>query len=100
MATFRKASNVLRDMKASIRVAVDDLFEDIKDDIKDLTPVDTGRAQRGWRYTPKYKLGYSGSIIGNNVPYITFLDKGSSRQNRKGIVQPAINKHINKRKKI
>ena len=90
----------MRDIKSSIVVAVDDLLQDIKDDIKDLTPVDTGRARRGWRYTPKYKLHYSGKIIGNNVPYIVFLDKGSSRQNRRGIVQPAILKNINKRKRI
>ena len=100
MATYNTAKDVMRDIKSSIVVAVDDLLQDIKDDIKDLTPVLTGRAKKGWRYTPKYKLHYSGNIIGNNVPYITFLDKGSSRQNRRGIVQPAILKNINKRKRI
>jgi len=100
MATFTKANDVINHIDSSIVIAIDNLLEDIKDDIKELTPVRTGRAQRGWRYTPKYKRYYSGKIISNSVPYITFLDKGSSRQNRRGIVQPAINKHINKRKKI
>ena len=100
MATYNNKKDIIKDIKSSIVLAIDNLLEDIKDDIKDLTPVRTGRAQRGWRYTPKYKAYYNGKIIHNNVPYITFLDKGSSRQNRRGIVQPAINKHINKRKKI
>jgi len=100
MATFSNYKDVVKHIKSSIVVAVDNLLEDIKDDIKDLTPVDTGRARRGWRYTPKYKAYYSGKVIDNNVPYIVFLDKGSSRQNRRGIVQPAINKNIYKRKRI
>jgi hypothetical protein len=100
MATYNASKDVIKDIRASVVLAVDELLEDIKDDIKDLTPRRTGRAMRGWKYSPKYRLHYSGQIIGNNVPYITFLDQGSSRQNRKGIVQPAINKHINKRKKI
>ena len=100
MATFSNYKDVVKHIQGSIVVAVDNLLEDIKDDIKELTPVRTGRAQKGWRYTPKYKAYYTGKVIGNSVPYIQFLDKGSSRQNRRGIVQPAIDKNINKRKRI
>lgn len=100
MATYNSIRSVKKDIKQSIVGAIDELLEDIRDDIKTLTPVDTGRARKGWRYTPRYRYKYSGTIIYNSVPYIVFLDKGSSRQNRKGIVQPAINKNIYKRKKI
>jgi len=41
-------------------------------DLKRETPVDTGRARDGWKIV--------GSKIINNVPYISYLNKGSSLQ--------------------
>ena len=63
--------------------------------VKDRTPVDTGRAKRGWAMRPK-RGGY---LIYNNVPYIGVLDKGrhmtprgmrGSLQAPKGMTKPTL----------
>lgn len=79
---------------------MDTLFEDINIEIRDTTPIDTGRARRGWRYTPRYKLGYSGHLIQNSVEYIIALDKGHSRQAPNGMVKPALDKFTRRNRKI
>jgi len=88
------------DIRKSLGRAVDALFDDINTEVRNTTPVLTGRASRGWRYTPRYKIGYHGTLITNSVEYITYLDKGSSRQAPNGIVQPAIDKYIRRNRKL
>lgn len=60
------------------------LANDIFRSVKDLTPVDTGRAKRNWRLL-KRRFGY---IINNAVPYIVFLDRGHSKQAPRGMTKP------------
>lgn len=59
-----------------------------------LTPIDTGQAQKGWKdvypASRVAKTGQSRVIIRNDVEYIQRLDEGWSRQAPRGIVQPAI----------
>lgn len=64
--------------------------------VKDRTPVDTGRAKRGWA---KAKRG-NDYLIYNNVPYIKILDKGrhmtrrgmrGSTQAPQGMTKPTLN---------
>jgi hypothetical protein len=57
-----------------------------------LTPIDKGRARRGWR-TEKRSHGYS---VVNRVPYIDELEKGHSKQAPNGIIGPTI-REINRR---
>lgn len=60
------------------------LANDIFRSVKDLTPVDTGRAKRNWRLLRR-RFGY---IINNAVPYIVFLDRGHSKQAPRGMTKP------------
>jgi|15BtaG_2_1085339.scaffolds.fasta_scaffold00289_14 hypothetical protein len=53
---------------------------------KRYTPVDTGRAQRGWEIKGKGMQ----SVLSNTVPYIGPLNRGHSKQARKGILRPTI----------
>lgn len=71
------------------------LANDIFRSVKDLTPVDTGRAKRNWRLL-KRRFGY---VINNAVPYIVFLDKGSSKQAPRGMTTPTF-EHLRARNKI
>ena len=50
--------------------------DDLHKEAVSLTPVDTGRAKRGWR---KNREGTS-----NDVPYIAVLDRGRKAGTRKG----------------
>ena len=58
--------------------------EDLHRDLVSGTPVDTGRAKKGWKRTK------DGSV--NRVPYIDELDEGHSKQAPNGITRPALNK--------
>lgn len=69
--------------------------------VKDRTPVDTGRAKRGWAQRREGR----GYVIYNNVPYIGVLDKGrhltsrgmrGSRQAPKGMTGPTLRSIKNK----
>jgi len=62
------------------------LANDIFRGVKDHTPVDTGRAKRGWRLLRK-RFGFT---INNPVPYIGYLEQGRSKQAPRGMVKPTL----------
>lgn len=64
------------------------MTRDLTEEIRRKTPIDTGRARRGWRRT----LTPKGASIHNPVPYISHLENGSSSQAPKGMIKPSINK--------
>lgn len=65
----------LRKVRArEARILANDIFRGVKD----LTPVDTGTAKRGWRLLTRQ----SNYEIINNVPYIGILDKGRHMTSR------------------
>jgi hypothetical protein len=72
------------DFKGKILKGIERMEEDVHRDLQSGTPVDTGRARRGWTRTSE------GSE--NRVPYINALDDGHSKQAPNGIVKPALNK--------
>ena len=44
--------------------------------LKTVTPIDTGEARAGWII----KRGYKHFILSNSVPYLKYLNEGSSQQ--------------------
>ena len=50
------------------------------------TPVDQGRARRGWRK----EQGFRQVSVVNRVPYIDALEDGHSKQAPNGITGPAV----------
>lgn len=81
---------------------LDDIFKDLLRNLKRETPVDKGTARRGWKYDkqPKGdKVKTINRVIVNEVPYIEYLDQGSSKQAPNGIVEQAISKTLNQRKR-
>jgi len=61
-----------------------ELTNDIFLGVKRRTPFKTGNARRGWRILRRNL----GNIVQNRVNYITFLDKGSSKQAPEGMTKP------------
>ena len=82
-------------LDARFRSEIRRLAADLYQEIKQRTPVDTGRARAGWSRA----TGKDSFVIVNNVPYAPVLDKGRHMTNRgmrgskqapKGIVGPSL----------
>ena len=89
-----RSKKTMSSLSSCINKAVNAFIDDLHNNIKEETPVDTGRAQRGWRKTDKYIVGNHTRriIIRNDVPYSPRLDRGYSRQAPNGMVKPALYK--------
>ena len=80
------------------RRAVTDTISDVKNEllttllaeIKPRTPIDTGKARRGWQKRR--------DSVENRVPYIGRLEQGYSKQAPKGFTKQAITATLSKRK--
>ena len=93
--TFTGAGATKQAMASALRSEVTRLSNDLYREIKQRTPVDTGRAKAGWNQQVKL----DGFTISNQVDYIGVLDKGrhmtrrgmrGSKQAPKGIVGPSL----------
>lgn len=82
-------------LDAELRSEISRLAGDVFKEVQARTPVDTGRARRGW----KKSVDDQGFAITNAVPYVPVLDRGrhmtnrgirGSRQAPKGIVGPSL----------
>jgi hypothetical protein len=82
-------------MTSALRSEVTRLSNELYTEIKQRTPVDTGRARAGWNQ----RVQTNGFTISNQVDYIGVLDKGrhmtgrgmrGSKQAPKGIVGPSL----------
>lgn len=78
----------LSDLKKEIDSFVRDLSNQTIRIAKQTTPIDTGRARKGWRKS----VNRQGFEVENSVPYIGFLEKGHSKQAPKGILKPTVRK--------
>jgi len=73
----------------------DRIAERIFQEVKIYTPVDKGRARRGWKKTVGRNPSSGNFVqkehrITNRVPYIGLLERGRSKQRPNGIVRPTI----------
>jgi hypothetical protein len=82
-------SELSNDVDQMVRQVSTDLF----DTVKQITPVASGRAKRGWRLRRQSKFSYE---VANRVPYISRLDQGYSKQARGGITRPATTEVLNR----
>lgn len=102
--TLPRAALVASALRKARALEARSIANDIFRGVKDKTPVDTGRAKRGWRLLNK---GRNIEIL-NNVPYIGVLDQGrsfrdgqmrGSTQAPKGMTGPTL-RQIRTRKRI
>lgn len=68
---------------------VNNLMSEVKTQVAGRTPIDTGRARRGWQQRSK-------QVVENDVPYINRLEKGYSRQAPNGFVRQGITAAVKK----
>ena len=66
---------------------INEIAEDTFNRIVADTPVDTGRAAGGWDMTNLTRPGVVEFVYKNDVPYIVYLEFGSSQQAPKGMLR-------------
>ena len=66
--------------------------QDILEVARSKTPIDQGRARRGWRLESRIQ---SKNIV-NRVPYIDLLENGRSKQAPNGILGPTVREITNR----
>ena len=88
-------STMINQVDKELGSAVKRLADDLYNTVERRTPVDTGRARKGW----SKKVGQDNFVIENKVPYVPILDKGrhmtprgmrGSKQAPRGIVGPSL----------
>jgi hypothetical protein len=91
--TFR-ADNIVKEFEPLVKKELDFLQNTYQTEVKKRTPIDKGRARRGWN---KRSQGRD-RIVENKVPYIERLEGGYSKQAPRGFVKQALRATINKGK--
>lgn len=89
-----KADNIEKAIGPEVEKELQALADTLQSEIKSRTPIDKGRARRGWQQRSQS----SSTSVENRVPYIERLEKGYSKQAPRGFVNQSIKATINKRK--
>ena len=66
-------------MRKEVKKQLKSSCERMVEDLKEATPVDTGRARDSWKIEETQGMRYP-LVVKNNVPYIERLNAGSSKQ--------------------
>lgn len=78
-----------------VKKEIEFLADTYQSEVKKRTPIDTGRARRGWS---KRSATGNNKEIRNKIPYIERLEGGYSKQAPRGFVNQSITSTLNKRK--
>jgi len=80
----------MKDLRAEIGRDFNKYIDDFFKSLVSLTPVDTGRAKRGWVKNYNNQIGEQSSYVlfTNKVPYSALLDNGHSSQAPDGMLNP------------
>ena len=79
------AEGIKVDAKETFIVLVADLF----DRVQIRTPVDTGAARAGWQLD--WNSDFTEGVLFNTVPYIVYLEFGSSKKAPSGMLRVSLN---------
>tara|TARA_A100001201_G_scaffold69934_1_gene64436 strand:- start:1202 stop:1516 length:315 start_codon:yes stop_codon:yes gene_type:complete len=91
--TLTGSANVMRHLGKQKDAFMTRVAEDVKKVAQSFTPIDKGRARRGWKMRNQVSVTQSSSStrsITNRVPYIDLLERGRSKQAPKGIIGPTV----------
>ena len=84
------------DLQNEIRQVQSFIVQEFQRQVVPRTPIDTGRARRGWRQ----RTTGSGATVENQEPHIVPLERGRSKQAPNGFVKQAISATILQTKRI
>ena len=84
--TLTGSANVMRHLGKQKDAFMTRVAQDIKRVAQANTPIDKGRARRGWKMTQTRNT----RSVKNRVPYIDLLEQGRSKQAPNGIMRPTV----------
>jgi len=77
----REMKRVEEEVAQITNFEMDERINYATDTLRVVTPVDTGKARRGWKNLKSYdNFGFRDGVIFNKVDYIDVLNNGHSRQ--------------------
>lgn len=82
----RNKRQSMRQLEREKDAFIDRLSNALLVNAKKFTPIDQGRARRGWRKEKAFRQ----TQVVNRVPYIDALENGHSKQAPNGITGPAV----------
>ena len=85
----------IRNLKKNQIKRMDLFAQTFYEEVKRATPIDKGRARRGWNLYRKDQVWQ----VNNRVPYINVLEEGHSKQAPNGMIEPAIRQTLRRIKK-
>jgi hypothetical protein len=88
--TIEGLSEIDSFLKQVTQEVKDEILTTLQSEIKRRTPIDTGRARKGWQRRK--------DSIRNDVPYIGYLEQGHSKQAPRGFTNQAVTATLSKRK--
>lgn len=80
--SIRGIRKTMRGLEREKDHVIDEIVQDTLELARANTPIDEGRARKGWRR--------ENNIVVNRVPYIDLLEKGRSKQAPRGILGPTV----------
>lgn len=82
--------SVRQEISSGYKKLLTSIAADLTKELKAHTPVNTGRARKGW----DTKMKDDGFVTENKVPYVGYLDKPytKSKQAPRGMVGPSLDK--------
>jgi hypothetical protein len=89
------SKNSIRNLKKKQKERMDLFAQTFYEEVKRATPIDKGKARRGWNLYRKDRVWH----VNNRVPYINVLEEGHSKQAPNGMIQPAIRQTLRRIKK-
>ena len=94
-----ESKSFMRNFRREIESDINAFKSELNKQLVAGTPVRTGKARHGWEELTAFRLtGQTQTLIQNRLPYIGVLNAGSSRQAPRGIVDPAFDRAIRRRK--
>lgn len=83
----------------------DRIANTLLEEVRKATPIDKGRARRGWKKSKSANPTLSNSVerqikIENRVPYIGLLERGRSKQAPNGIVRQSLSATLRNKRRI
>jgi HK97 gp10 family phage protein len=100
----KKLTGLEEKLTEALSEALDEIAGKIRDDARDLAPVDTGALRRSIRTEKKGKLevlviagggGVTNPRTGREVDYAGYVEYGTSRMSPQPYMRPALEKNLN-----